>query len=118
MDIDISPVNNRYVNVSYYINFVKEKLATHSSLVKNREYKRIASTSSHQNNFKIFFEEMVPLMFFLQRQDHNYQKIKYMAGDQVGDAIVDEKTIIEITMAKNSGKYLVTKDMLDHGFAF
>lgn len=118
MDIDITPVDCRNVCVSDYIDFVTEELRKHISVVKNSEYKKIAFTPSNQNSFKKFFEEMVPLMFFLQIHGHNYQTIKYMAGDQKGDAILDDKTTIEITKAQNERKYLVTQDMLNHGYAF
>lgn len=118
MDIDITSVDYRDVNVPDYIDFVTDKLTKHISLVKNSEYKKIALTSSNQNSFKGFFEEMVPLMFFLQMQGHNYQKIKYMAGNQKGDAILDGKITIEITKAQNDQKYLVTQDILNYGFAF
>ena len=118
MDIDITPVNCRNVDVPDYIDFVTEELRKHISIVKNSEYKKIAFTPSNQNSFKTFFEEMVPLMFFLQIQGHNYQKIKYMDGNQKGDAILDDKTTIEITKAQNERKYLVTQDILNHGFAF
>ena len=118
MDIDITPIDCRNVDVPDYIDFVTEELRKHISVVKNSEYKKIAFTPSNRNNFKIFFEEMVPLMFFLQIQGHNYRKIKYMAGNQKGDAILDDKTTIEITKAQNEQEYLVTQDILNHGFAF
>ncbi len=121
MDIDITPINNRDVNVADYIGFVTRELTKHIkhiSLDKNSEYKKIAFASSNQNSFKCFFEEIVPLMFFLQIEDHNYQSIKYMAGDQKGDAILDDKTTIEITKAQHDRKDLVTQDLLNHGVAF
>ena len=118
MDIDITQINCRNVDVPDYIDFVTEELRKHISVVKNSEYKKIAFTPSNQNSFKNFFEEIVPLMFFLQVQGHNYKKIKYMAGNQKGDAILDDNTTIEITKAQNERKYLVTQDMLNHGFAF
>ena len=118
MDIDITPIDCRNVDVPDYIDFVNEELRKHISVVKNSEYKKIAFTPSNQNSFKNFFEEMVPLMFFLQIQGHNYRKIRYMAGNQKGDAILDDKITIEITKAQNERKYLVTQDILNHGFAF
>ena len=97
MDIDITPIDYRNVDISYYIDFVTDELKKHISLVKNKGYKKIAFTPSNRNSFKSFFEEIVPLMFFLQRQETNYRKIKYMSGSQKGDAILDDTTTIEIT---------------------
>ena len=118
MDIDITPIDYRNVDIPFYIDFATEELKKHISLVKNRNYKKIALTPSNQNNFKKFFEEIVPLMFFLQIQKENYRKIKYMSGNQKGDAILDDTITIEITKAQNVNKYLVTQDMLTHGYAF
>lgn len=118
MDIDITPIDCRNVDIPDYIDFVAGEFKKHISAVRNSEYKKIAFTPSNQNSFKNFFEEMVPLMFFLQIQKDKYRKIKYMAGSQKGDAILDGKTTIEITIAQNAQKYLVTQDMLNHGFAF
>lgn len=118
MNIDISPIDHMDIDVSEYIDFVTKELKRHFALVKNKEYKKIAFTPTNQNNFKNFFEEMVPLMFFLGTRKNNYQKIKYMAGSQKGDALLDSKTIIEITKAQNKQYYLLTQDMLNHGHAF
>lgn len=118
MNIDISLVDHRSVEVSEYIGFVTKELIKHISVVKNKGYKKIAFTPSNHNNFKNFFEEMVPLMFFLQTQKDNYQKIKYMAGSQKGDAVLDDKTTIEITKAQNEHNYFLNQDMLNHGYAF
>ncbi len=118
VDINITLIEGRDIYVPDYIDFVNEELRKHIALVKNSEYKKIAFTSSNQNNFKNFFEEMIPLMFFLQIQGHNYRKIRYMAGNQKGDAILDDEITIEITKAQNERKYLVTQDILNHGFAF
>ncbi len=118
MDIDISPIDSVNVDISAYIGFVIEELRKHISLVKNSEYKKIAFTPSNTNSFKNFFEEIVPLMFFLKSQGKKYHKIKYIAGDQKGDAILDDKTTVEITKAQHKKKYLVTQDIINHGFAF
>ena len=118
MDIDITPIDYRNVDIPYYIDFVTDELKKHISLVKNKDYKKIAFTPSNQNSFKSFFEEIVPLMFFLQREKTNYRKIKYMSGSQKGDAILDDTTTIEITKAQNVRKYLATQDMLNYGYAF
>ncbi len=118
MDIDITPIANRSVDIPYYIDFVTKELKKHISLVKNKDYKKIAFTPSNQNSFKRFFEEIVPLMFFLQRQKTNYRKIKYMSGDEKGDAILDDTTTIEITKAHHEKKYLAIQDRLKHGYSF
>lgn len=118
MDIDISPIDSVNVDISEYIDFVIEKLRKHVSLVKNSEYKKIAFTPSNKNNFKKFFEEIVPLMFFLKTQEQKYHKVKYTAGNQKWDAILDDKITVEITKAQHKKKYLVTQDIINHGFAF
>lgn len=118
MDIDLTPIEGKNVNIPYFLEFAAEELKKHISLVKNKCYKKIAFTSSNKNNFKKFFGEIIPLMFFLQREKGIYSKIKYMSGDQKGDAILDDSTTIEITKAQNENKYLVTQDMLNHGYAF
>jgi len=118
MDIDLTPIDSRNVDISYFLEFAAEELKKHISLVKNKCYKKIAFTASNKNNFKKFFEEIIPLMFFLQREKSIYSKIKYMSGDQKGDAILDDSTTIEITRAQNENKYLLTQDMLNHGCAF
>ncbi len=118
MDIDITPIDDKNVDIPYFLKFAGEELKKHISLVKNRDYKKIAFTTSNKNNFKKFFEEIIPLMFFLEREKGIYSKIKYMSGDQEGDAILDDSTTIEIRKAQNENKYLVTQDMLNHGYAF
>ena len=118
MDIDISQIDHRNVDIPEYIGFVTKKLENHIALVKNKAYKKLAFTPSNKNNFKNFFEEIVPLMFFLKTQKDNYNKIKYMAGSQKGDALLDGKTIIEITKAQNEQYYFLNQDMLNHGYAF
>jgi hypothetical protein len=118
MDIDLTPIDGRNVDVPYFLEFAAGELKKHISLVKNKDYKKIAFTSSNKNNFKKFFEEIVPLMFFLQREKGIYGKIKYMSGDQEGDAILDDSTTIEITKAQNENRYLVTQDLINHGYAF
>lgn len=118
MDIDIAPIDYNNVDIPCFLKFVGEELEKHVSLVKNRDYKKIAFATSNKNNFKRFFEELIPLMFFLEREKGIYSKIKYMSGDQKGDAILDNSITIEITKAQNENKYLVTQDMLNHGGAF
>jgi hypothetical protein len=118
MDIDITPIDYRNVDIPYYIDFVTEEFKKHISLVKNKDYKKIAFIPSNRNSFKSFFEEIVPLMCFLQGQKTNYQKIKYMSGDQPGDAILDDTTTIEITKAHHERKYLEIQDRLNHGYSF
>lgn len=118
MDIDITPIDDKNVDIPYFLKFAGEKLKKHISLVKNRDYKKIAFATSNKNNFKKFFEEIIPLMFFLEREKGIYSKIKYMSGDQEGDAILDDSTTIEIRKAQNENKYLVTQDRLNHGYAF
>jgi len=118
MDIDLTPIDGKNIDILYFLEFVAEELKKHISLLKNKSYKNIAFTSSNKNNFKHFFEEIIPLMFFLQKEKGIYSKIKYMSSDQKGDAILDDSTTIEITKAQNENKYLVTQDMLNHGYAF
>jgi hypothetical protein len=119
MDIDITLIDNSTVDVSYFIKFVGAELKKHISLVKNRDYKKIAFTISNKNNFKKFFEEIIPLMFFLEREKDIYHKIKYMSGDQPeGDAVLDDSISIEITKAQNKNNYIVRQDMLNHEYAF
>jgi hypothetical protein len=119
MDIDITPIDNRTVDVPCFIKFVREELRKHIALVKNRDYKKVAFTTSNKNNFKKFFEELIPLMFFLEREEGIFNKIQYMSGDQPeGDAILDDSVHVEITKAQNINKYLVKQDMLSHGYAF
>jgi hypothetical protein len=118
MDIDITPIDNKNVDIPFFLKFAGEELKKHISLVKNRDYKKIAFATSNKNNFKRFFGEIIPLMFFLEREKGIYSKIKYMSGDQKGDATLDNSITIEITKAQNENKYLVTQDMLNHGYAF
>ena len=118
MDIDITPIDDKNVDIPYFLKFAGEELKKHISLVKSRDYKKNAFATSNKNNFKRFFEEIIPLMFFLEREKGIYSKIKYMSGDQEGDAILDDSTTIEIRKAQNENKYLVTQDMLNHGYAF
>lgn len=68
MDIDITPINNRTVDIPYFLKFAGEELKKHISLVTNSDYKKIAFSTSNKNKFKIFFEEIIPLMFFLERE--------------------------------------------------
>lgn len=118
MDIDITPIDNKNLSIKEYINFAKNELDKHISLVKNKDYKRIAFTSSNTNNFKKFFEEILPLMFFLEKNKSIHTHVKYMSGDQKGDAIIDNEKIVEITKAQNSNTYISTQDMLNHGYSF
>ena len=118
MDIDLTTIDGRNVDIPYFLEFAAEELKKHISLVKNKGYKKIAFTPSNKNNFKNFFGEIIPLVFFLQREKGINSKIKYMSGDQKGDAIIDDSTTIEITKAQNENKYLVTQDMLNHEYAF
>jgi hypothetical protein len=118
MDIDIKSINNRNVDIPYFLNFAEAELKKHISLVTNSDYKKIAFTISHKNNFKKFFEEIVPLMFFLKREKDIYSKIKYMAGSQKGDAVLDDSITVEITKAQHKYKYIVMQDILNKGFAF
>lgn len=118
MDIDITAIDYTNVDIPCFLKFAGEELKEHISLVKNKDYKKIAFATSNKNNFKRFFEEIIPLMFFLEREKGNYSKIRYMSGDQKGDAILDNSITLEITKAQNENKYLVTKDMLNHGYAF
>jgi hypothetical protein len=118
MDIDITPIDNKNLSIKEYINFTKNELEKHISLVKNKDYKRIAFTSSNSNNFKKFFEEILPLMFFLEKNKSIYTYVKYMSGDQKGDAIIDNKIIVEITKAQNDNTYISTQDILNHGYSF
>lgn len=118
MDIDITPIDCRNVDIPCFLKFAGEELKRHISLVKNRDYKKIAFATSNKNSFKKFFEEIIPLMFFLERENGIFSKIKYMSGDQRDDAILDDSIAIQITKAQNKNKYLVTQDMLNHGHAF
>ena len=118
MDIDITLIDDKNVDIPCFLTFAGDELKKHISLVKNRDYKKIAFATSNKNNFKKFFEEIIPLMFFLEREKGIYSKIKYMSGDQEGDAILDDSTTIEIRKAQNKNKYLETQDMLNHGHAF
>ena len=118
MGIDITPIDYKNVDIPCFLKFAGEELKKHISLVKSRDYKKIAFATSNKNNFKKFFEEIIPLMFFLEREKGIYGKIKYMSGDQKGDAILDNSITIEITTAQNENKYLVTQDRLNHGYAF
>jgi hypothetical protein len=118
MDIDLTPIDGRNIDIPYFLDFAAEELKRHISLVKNKDYKKIAFTSSNKNNFKKFFEEIIPLMFFLQNEKSIYSKIKYMSGDQKGDAILDDSVTVEITKAQNENKYLVKQDRLIRGYAF
>jgi len=119
MDIDITPIDNRTVDIPYFIKFAREELTKHISLVKNREYKKIAFTTSNKNNYKKYFEEIIPLMFFLEKEKGIFSKIKYMSGDQPeGDALLDDSIAVEITKAQHKNKYMVKQDMLNHGYAF
>jgi len=72
MDIDLTPIDGRNVDIPYFLEFAAEELKKHISLVKNKGYKKIAFTSSNKNNFKHFFGEIIPLMFFLQREKGIY----------------------------------------------
>jgi len=118
MDIDITPINNRNVDIAYFLKFASAELKKHIFLVKNSDYKKIAFATSNNNNFKKFFEEIIPLMFFLEREKGIFSKIKYMSGDQKGDAILDDLITIEITKAQHVSNYMVRQDMLNHGYAF
>src|SRR3989344_4644915 len=97
MDIDITPIDDKNVDIPYFLKFAGEELKKHISLVKSRDYKKNAFATSNKNNFKRFFEEIIPLMFFLEREKGIYGKIKYMSGHQKGDAILDDSITIEIT---------------------
>ena len=118
MDIDITPIDEKNVDIPFFLKFAHEELNKHISLVKHRDYKKIAFTPSNTNNFKKFFEEIIPLMFFLEREKGTYSKIKYMSGDQKGDAILDSSITIEITKAQHEKRFVVMQDMLNHGHAF
>lgn len=118
MDIDITPIYDTNVDIPCFLKFAGEELKKHISLVKNKDYKKIAFATSNKNNFKRFFEEIIPLMFFLEREEGNYSKIKYTSCDQKGDAILDNSITLEITKAQHENKYLKTQDMLNHGYAF
>lgn len=118
IDIDIESINDRNVDIPYFLKFADTELKKHISLVKNSDYKKIAFTISYKNNFKKFFEEIVPLMFFLEREKGIYSKIKYIAGSQKGDAVLDDSITVEITKAQHKSKYIVMQDVLNHGYAF
>jgi hypothetical protein len=118
MDIDLTSIDYKNVDIPFFLKFAGAELKKHISLVKNRDYREIAFTTSNENNFKRFFEEIIPLMFFLERQRDIFSKIKYMSGNQKGDAILDDSITVEITKAQNNNQYLVTQDLLNHGRAF
>jgi hypothetical protein len=118
MDIDITSIDYKNVDIPFFLKFAGAELKKHISLVKNRDYRKIAFTTSNKNNFKKLFEEIIPLMFFLEREKGTYSKIKYMSGDQTGDAILDDSITVEITKAQNDNQYLVMQDLLNHGRAF
>lgn len=118
IDIDITPIDNKKLSLKEYTNFAKNELEKHISLIKNKDYKKIALTSSNSNNFKKFFEEILPLMFFLEKNNSIYTHVKYMSGDQKGDAIIDNEIIVEITKAQNENTYIATQDMLNYGYSF
>jgi len=118
MDIDITSIDYKNVDIPFFLKFAGAELKKHISLVKNRDYREIAFTTSNENNFKRFFEEIIPLMFFLERKKDIFSKIKYMSGNQKGDAILDDSITVEITKAQNNNQYLVMQDLLNHGRAF
>lgn len=118
MDIDITPIDEKNIDIPFFLKFACEELNKHISSVKNIEYKKIAFKTSNDNNFKRFFEEIIPLMFFLEREKGIYSNIKYMSGNQKGEAILDNSILIEITKAQHEKKYVVMQDILKHGHAF
>lgn len=118
MDIDITYIDDQNLSITDYIQFVRNELKKHISLVKDKDYKKIAFTSSNSNNFKKFFEEIMPLMFFLEKNKSIYSQIRYMSGDQKGDAIIDNNKLIEVTKAQNTYRHIATQDMLNHGYSF
>jgi hypothetical protein len=115
MYIDIKPIDNKNVDIPFFLKFAGEELNKHISFI---DYRKIAFTTSNKNNFKRFFEEIIPLMFFLEGGKGIYSKIKYMSGNQKGDAILDDSITIEITKAQNENQYLVRQDLLNYGRAF
>jgi len=118
MDIDITPINEKNVDIPFFLKFAHEEFNKHISLVKHSDYKKNAFTPSNKNNFKKFFEEIIPLMFFLEREKGIYSKIKYKSGNQKGDAILDNSITIEITKAQHEKHFVAVQDMLNHGRAF
>jgi len=71
MGIDITPIDYKNVDIPCFLKFAGEELKKHISLVKSRDYKKIAFATSNKNNFKKFFEEIIPLMFFLFLLDNH-----------------------------------------------
>lgn len=118
MDIDISPINGTTVQTNFFIDIVDQCLLRHIALVKNKEYRRLAFSPSNKNNFKKFFEEILPLRFFLEKGENAYHSVKYMSGDQSGDALLNDSITVEITKAQNEKRYLVTQDMQEFGYAY
>jgi hypothetical protein len=118
MDINISPVDGCTVQVEFFIAFVDQCLLNHIELVKNKEYRRLAFSSSNKNNFKKYFEEIVPLRFYLETVRNKYHSVTYMSGDQSGDALLNDSVTVEITKAQNTKRHLVTQDMQEFGYAY
>jgi hypothetical protein len=118
MDIDISPINGITVQIQFFIEFVDQSLLNHIDLVKDKEYRRLAFKSSNRNNFKKFFEEILPLKYYLESQRSRLHSVKYMSGDQTGDALLNGSLTVEITKAQNEKRYLVTQDMQEFGYAY
>lgn len=129
-NIDITPIDNKNVSIPYFVKFVNEEIDKHVALIEKRyskndedyklyeEYRKIAFTTSNNTTYKIFLEEMVPLISFLQNPiANNYQRIKYMSGNQKGDAILDGKTKVEITKAKHSKDFIAVQDRLKYGYS-
>ena len=90
MDIDISPIASRNVDVPFFIDFVNRNIARHSASTKEKRYREVAFRTSNSNNFKRFFEEIIPLKHFLEHKKSCFQMVKYMPGNQQWDAILDE----------------------------
>lgn len=118
MDIDITPIDEKNVDIPFFLKFADEELIKHISSVKKSDYRKNAFTTSNKKNFKKFFEEIIPLKFFLEREKGIYSEIKYMSGDQKGDAILDNSITIEITKAQHENHFVKRQDMLNHGRAF
>lgn len=118
MDIDITPIDEKNVDIPFFLKFADEELNKHISSVKISDYRKNAFTTSNKKNFKKFFEEIIPLKFFLEREKGIYSEIKYMSGDQKGDAILDNSITIEITKAQHENHFAKRLDMLNHGRAF
>jgi len=118
MNIDITPIDNRNIKIEEFLKFTQKELTKHRSKLEDTDYKKIAFTPSNHNNYKVFFEEIVPLMYFLQVEKDIYKKIKYTAGNQKGEAILDESTVIEATKAQHSKHHMQVQDVLTHGHAF